>query len=182
MKGTLKDIFYDFSSKQTNVLLLIDGNVHDELRPLVKQKISAEIKKWRKRRSLNANSYYWELVGKLSKHFELDMIQTHNQMLRRYSEPWLNQDDELQCWYVPAETDLDHMQDMHFGIMETGVWLQGQQYVRVCLLVPSHLMDSKQMSRLIDGVVGECKEAKIETIPPEELKRMLDSWRSYEKK
>lgn len=181
MKGTLKDIFYDFSEKETSVLLKIEGNVHDELRPLVGSCISAEIKKWRKRRSRDANAYYWELVGKLAKHFDLDNIQLHNTMLRRYSEPWCSEDGELQTWFIPTDVDIDHFENMHFGVMETGIKMQDQTYVKVYLLLPSHLMDSKQMSRLIDGVAGECKAAGIETIPPDELERMLNSWRPYEK-
>jgi len=182
MTGTLKDIFYDFSERETSVLLKIEGNVHDELKPLVGQRIIADIKKWRKRRSLDANNYYWELVGKLARHFDLDNIQMHSTMLRRYSEPWFNEDGELQTWFVPDKVDIDHFRDMHFGIMETGIRLQGTNYIKVYLLLPSHLMDSKQMSRLIDGVVSECKAAGIETIPPEELERMLSMWRPNEKK
>lgn len=182
MTGTLKDIFYDFSEKETNVLLKIEGNVHDALRPLVGHRITAEIKKWRKRRSLDANKYYWELAGKLAQHFDLDNIQLHNTMLRRYSEPWFSEDGDLQTWFIPADVDIDHFRDLHFGIMETGIQMQEQTYIKVYLLLPSHLMDSKQMSRLIDGVVGECKAAGIETIPPDELERLLNSWRPYEKK
>lgn len=36
----------------------------------------------------------------------------------------------------------------------------------------SHTYNTKEMSRLIDGVVTRCKELDIETLPPDELKRM----------
>lgn len=181
MKGILKDIFYDFSEKRTSVLLKIEGNVHDDLVPLKGKDVSISLKKYRKHRSKDANAYYWTLVGKLAKHSNLDNIQLHNQLLRRYSEPWTDEDGNLTTWLVPKDTDLDHMETEHFNIMETGVWFENREYIKVCLLLPSHLMNTKQMSRLIDGVVGECKEAGIETIPPDELEHMLAMWRPNEK-
>jgi hypothetical protein len=32
------------------------------------------------------------------------------------------------------------------------------------------------MAKLIDGVVGECKELNIETLTPDELARMKSEW------
>ena len=40
----------------------------------------------------------------------------------------------------------------------------------------SHTYDTEEMSRLIDGVVTECRELGIETLPPDELKRMKEQW------
>ena len=37
-------------------------------------------------------------------------------------------------------------------------------------------MDSREMSILIDGLVGECKAQGIETRPDEEVKSMLREW------
>ena len=36
--------------------------------------------------------------------------------------------------------------------------------------------NTSEMSALIDGVVSECKEMGIETLPPEELERMMDAY------
>lgn len=32
------------------------------------------------------------------------------------------------------------------------------------------------MAKLIDGVVSECKELEIETLPPHELERLKEEW------
>lgn len=40
----------------------------------------------------------------------------------------------------------------------------------------SHTYNTKEMSRLIDGVVTSCNELGIETLPPVELKRMKEQW------
>ncbi len=41
----------------------------------------------------------------------------------------------------------------------------------------SSTYDTEQMSRLIELVVQDCKDAGIETLTPEELARMMQEWR-----
>ena len=41
------------------------------------------------------------------------------------------------------------------------------------MLRGSSTYDTKEMSYLIDGLVGECRELGIETLPPRELERMM---------
>lgn len=55
----------------------------------------------------------------------------------------------------------------------------GVMYRTYMMLKGSSEYDTKEMSRLIDGLVSECKEMGIETMPPEELERMMAA---YEKK
>ena len=45
----------------------------------------------------------------------------------------------------------------------------------------SSTYDTKQMARLIDLVVEDCKQQGIETLTPEELERMALEWRQDEK-
>ena len=44
------------------------------------------------------------------------------------------------------------------------------------LLEHSRFYDSLQMSILIDGVVSECKAVGIETLPPDEIEHMKQTW------
>ena len=44
------------------------------------------------------------------------------------------------------------------------------------MLKGSSEYDTKEMSHLIDGLVSECKEMGIETLPPEELERMMAAY------
>jgi hypothetical protein len=41
----------------------------------------------------------------------------------------------------------------------------------------SHTYDTKEMARLIDGVVYEAKSIGIETLSPDELERMKSLWK-----
>lgn len=42
----------------------------------------------------------------------------------------------------------------------------------------SSTYDTKQMSVLIDGVVSECQELGIETLPPDEIQDLKNRWGS----
>ena len=46
----------------------------------------------------------------------------------------------------------------------------------VILYYGSSTYDTRQMSRLIDLVVEDCKDNGIETLPPEKLAAMVEKW------
>ena len=52
----------------------------------------------------------------------------------------------------------------------------GKLYRVYVVMRGSHTYDTKEMSRLIDGTVQEAKEHGIETLPPDELERMMSTW------
>ena len=52
-------------------------------------------------------------------------------------------------------------------------------FVLVNFYYGSSAYNTKQMSRLIDAAVNDCKEQGIETLPPEEIKAMVNA---YERK
>ena len=53
----------------------------------------------------------------------------------------------------------------------------GKELIFYKIFRGSSTYDTKEMSLLIDGTVSECKEQGIETLPPEELERMLAKWK-----
>ena len=53
----------------------------------------------------------------------------------------------------------------------------GKEYVYYKVFRGSSTYDTKEMSILVDGVVSECQEQGIETLPPAELEKMLKMWK-----
>jgi hypothetical protein len=51
----------------------------------------------------------------------------------------------------------------------------------VTLYYGSSAFDTKQMSRLIDSIVEDCRAVGIETRPAEEIESLLNQWREHEK-
>lgn len=128
-----------------------------------------ECKDWHPRRSLTANSYYWKLLAELSGALRADRDETHYELLRRYSTPYTNADGQAVTIVTRGDTE-----------SLPGYWILAEQrgdrsgYIRI---KGSSDMDSKEFSRLLDGLIEECKEVGIETLPNHEIERL----RGYEK-
>ena len=138
--------------------------------------LDVEIKKHREKRSLTANSYLWvlcrDLAQELSKESPTTAFDVYRLMLRRYSTWWdiiyvsenmfnllKSQEEEKNATYRIVD-DLDRKD----GQVKAKVW------------VGSSTFNTEQMSRVIDGIVSECKERGIDTMPPDELERLVSEW------
>ena len=142
----------------------------------------ATIKKHREKRSLDANSYYWVCLTRLAEALNMSKPYLHNRLLRRYGQ--LEVIDEKAVYIVIPDTDeaqkkVDEEQLYH--LKPTSQVKEGRggiMYRTYMMLKGSSTYNTKEMSVLIDGLVSECKECGIETLPPEELERMM---KEYEK-
>lgn len=122
-----------------------------------------EIKQYRRKRSKNANSYMWELIGRISQ----EMNKSTEEIYRNYIKEFgIFKDIEL----VPdAVGTLKHVWDA-YGLG----WFSEEvdninQKVTLRLYYGSSSYNTKQMSVLIDAIVQDCKALGIETLTPEEL-------------
>ena len=96
------------------------------------------------------------------------MIDYGTDWLDAYGQPTyvLMKDDDR---YLRKETE-------HYRPTDAVEDRKGTMYRWFVLLLPSHLMDSKQMSELIDGTVSEAQELGIDTRTPDEIERMKSLW------
>lgn len=133
-----------------------------------------EIKPHRERRSLDANAYLWVLLDKLadsltvSKQRPVTSVEIYRQLIPN----------------VPNVSEIICVQDIAVERLRTGWGHNGIGWVsdtmpskiegctNVILYYGSSTYDTKQMSRLIDLVIAECKEQGIETLTPAELARL----------
>ena len=124
-----------------------------------------EIKKYHRKRSLDANGFYWKLVTDLADSLRLSKNEVHNTLLRRYGQPE-GVDGRLVTVYIP-DTEKAYRQaimaeDYHIkptAYVKTGS--KGQTFRAYILLRGSRTYDTKEMSMLIDGALQECEQAGI---------------------
>lgn len=142
-------------------------------------KLSLEIKKYRRKRSLDANAYYWVLVGKLAKVLGMSNSEVHNMALRGYGQPEIYEGKGV--YMTIPDTDsarrkVDNAMDYHLApTSQVREGNDGVMYRTYKLLRGSHTYNTEEMARLIDGMVTLCKEAGIsdaEIATPDE-KRLL---------
>ena len=142
-------------------------------------KLSIKITKHRKKRSLDANAYYWLLVGKIGKITMDSKNHIHNIMLDRYGELDTMSDGSLIPFCIRDDINYLEFPYPHLKPTQKTLSKGGKLYRWYYQIKGSSEYNTMEMSRLIDGIVSECKEMGIETIPPEELQRMIAA---YEKK
>lgn len=172
----VKDVGRTLEGRLTITLECSGINVDELTRLLKLDKLDAELKRHHEKRSLDANAYYWLLIGKIGKVTGDNKNRIHNVMLDRYGKLERMPDGSLIPFCI--RDDIDHLTFPYPHLKPTQKTLSkgGRLYRWYYQIKGSSGYNTSEMSALIDGVVSECKEMGIETLPPEELERMMDAY------
>ena len=176
MTGEIKDISIDYLTNKPQIILTL--NERESLLSLEKlkgDKLSVEIKKWRKKRSLDANSYCWVLCDRIAKELSKESIVTKEQVYKDAIsqvgtfEPMIIEekayDNFKRIW---------EKQGIGFIVQEV---TRKDKCVKVHCYYGSSTYDTKEMSLLIQIIVDLAKNLDIETKPKEEIESLLRSWK-----
>lgn len=178
--GDLRKPLIDCDTMRPLIIFAPDedfSQAYEELKDC--EKLSLEIKRYRRKRSLDANAYYWVLIGKLAKMLELSNPETHNMMLCRYGQPEIFEGKAVYMT-IPdteeSEKKVANATDYHLQpTSQVREGNDGIMYRTYKLLRGSHTFNTEEMARLIDGLIECCKDAGIpdaEIATPDE-KRLL---------
>ena len=130
------------------------------------------IDKEKKKRSNDANAYYWQLLGQLSAKVNVPpraIYRSHIQDVGGNYEVFPIREDAVESWIKIWES-----RGMGWCAEIIGESkLRG--YMNVICYFGSSVYDTKQMSRLIDLLVQDCKAQGIETMTPAELAQLIES-------
>lgn len=131
------------------------------------------IDKAKKRRSNDANAYYWQLIGQLSEKVGVsprEIYRTHIKDVGDNFEVVPIREDAVEAWINAWESrGLGWCSEC---IGESKM----RNYMNVICYFGSSTYDTKQMSRLIDLCVTDCKEQGIETMTPQEIALMMQGY------
>lgn len=133
----------------------------------------AELKEYRERRSLDANSYCWVLIDKIA-----EVTGQNKTDIYRHCIKEIGGNSETVCVKENAAEKLIESwgKDKVGWIAESLESSKIEGCVNVKLYYGSSTFDTKQMSRLIDSVVQEAEQLEIETKTPEEIERLKSLW------
>lgn len=176
--GRIRDFARDIFSRKQILTLEIEGDCAELIEKLKDEKLSIEIKKFRKKRSLTANSYYWSLCHKISRINGVSDAYTHNLYLRDCHCIERFEDGTPITVPVPdtTEAELEVLNKTEYHLMPTSKTIEGKDgtlryYI---MLRGSSTFDSSEMARLIDFAVQDAKALGIETITPTEQQRLIE--------
>ena len=178
--GILKPPIVDYQNGRLTLLFAPNEDfreTYEELKGC--DKLSLEIKKCKAKRSLDSNAYYWTLITKLAAVLETSNAEQHNRMLCLYGYPEIV--DDKHFLVVLPDTKEAHKKVMtaeEYHLKPTSDVREGNDgisYRTYVLMRGSRTYNTEEMSRLITGLISECKDAKIpdsEIATPDE-KRIL---------
>ena len=134
--------------------------------------LTVEIKRYRKKRSLDANAYCWVLLDKLAEATGVPKSEIYRHAVRD-----IGGNSQVVCVLEKAAPKLcEGWERNGLGWTAEVIPSKLDGCVNVILYYGSSLFDAGQMSRLIDGLVQDCKALGIETMPPDKLNSLLEAW------
>lgn len=179
--GKAKSISRDAVTGRLSLLFESENDFTDMIEEILSyDKITAKIAKYRLKRSLDANAYYWVLVSKLAKILRTSNAELHNLMLTRYGQPWIV-GGALHLAMLPDtdETEEAVKKAVEYHLRPTSQvheMRNGKLYRTYITMRGSSTYNTEEMGRLIEGLISECKEAGMrdsEIMTPDE-KRILE--------
>lgn len=125
-------------------------------------------------RSLDANKLLWHCLGELSKVRKEDNWALYLEMLRKYGE----------FTYICVKPSaVESVKRQWRETQEVGtVNINGEESVQLLCFFGSSTYDTKQFSRLLDGVLDEMSKENIPLPTPKELQIALERWEQYQNK
>lgn len=169
MKAKLLDLSMTFTGKQ-RLTLELAADFREDFDQLHDGEVEVTIKKYRKKRSLDANAYMWTLVDKIAQKTRLtrpEVYRDHIRLIGGVSETVCVKDkavDRLcQAWGQNG-----------IGWQTETVKSKIPGCTNVILYYGSSSYDTAQMAALIDSLCQTCDSLGIETMQDAELQSLLE--------
>lgn len=123
----------------------------------------------KKKRSKNANAYFWELLQQLCEQMNIDVIEEYK---KRVKELGIFKQWEIETNNVPTFEKL--WSDRGIAWFTEKVEEIGNKTI-INAYYGSSSYNSKQMSRLIDNLVQDCRSVGIQTLEDIEIEELIRS-------
>lgn len=179
-RGKLKGVSKDWVTGSWELSFEIQEDITGAIDGIKEKMLSITAKIYHKRRSLDANAYYWQLITKLSEAVGISKDRAHNIILGRYGQ-LERYDGHLVYVVIPdtpegaeraMEADTYHIKPT----AEVQEGADGIMFRTYKMLRGSSTYDTEEMAALIDGLVSECRQLGIETMTPDQIAEMMAAY------
>lgn len=174
MKGTVNGVMYSGTRDLTIVEIQLEGNQAEAVEKFKGMHVDVSLKKFKRQRSLDANRYYWALIGKLryvTGQPKSDIYKDHvRDVGGNYSIACVADKD--------ANRVCRNWQRNGTGWITEVFPSKLDGCTNIFLYEGSSIYDTRQMSRLIDLRVQDCQAVGIETMTPDQIAQLVATWRN----
>ena len=167
MKGRIVDFSLSFNRKQ-RLTIELDADFREEYDKLHAADVDITVKKWREKRSKDANAYLWALVGRIADALRESKEDIYLDMLKAYGQGG--------AVSVEQKYSEDFKRSYKYHEPLGASELNGKTFEHFRFWVGSSEYNTEEMSILIDGVVKEAKNLGIETMNPNELNSLMEAY------
>lgn len=168
--AVISDIGIDYKTDKAKITFLFDNReVLKQAEELLNIRLTVEAKKWHKGRSNNANAYLWVLIEKLSQKLNISRLEVYKNHIYEagiYQELSMEEEAMDKFAKIWSEKGLG-------WFSEKTINEYGEIVLRVYF--GSSTYNTKEMTRLLDSVIQDCKSQNIETKSQAEIDNMLES-------
>lgn len=169
VKGKINNVSFNMKGEAILSLEVHEKNTllreYDTLKDI--EILDIEIKKHRKKRSLNANAYLWVLVNEIGNALNMSKEEVYLIMLKRYG----------QCKLVSVLSEIDVAGYLKYYEAAGTTVLNGKEFTHYKVFKGSSEYDTDEMSVLLNGVVDEAQDLGIATLEDLEIERMAKAWK-----
>ena len=131
------------------------------------------VKEYRPKRSRDANAYFWTLCDKVAEKLNITKEEVYKEKIKECGVFEI----------VPLKNEAVDRYTAMWGKNGLGWFCESmgaskiQGYTNVITYFGSSTYNSKEMSRITDSLMEDCKELGIQTVSPVELQKMYEEYR-----
>lgn len=169
--GTLRDVTRNFITGRYNITYeLEEGNITD-VDNIKDKKLRISAKQYREKRSLDSNGYAWHLMQRIAEQCHTTKDEIYIRCLQRYSRSFTHM--------IVHPEIIPKLEEQYRVVIDLGdVLVNGKLGRQVQVYFGSSTFDTKEMSVFLDGIISECKDLGISTLPQSDIDRLNAEWDS----
>lgn len=177
MIGKLSGFTYNRDGSQ-NITVTVTDNFAQEYEELKDNDVSVEIKKFFKKRSLDASAYAWTIIDKIA-----EKTGERKKDVYRHAIREIGGVSTIICVRdIAAESLCRGWEEHGTGWMTEKTKSKIPGCTNVTLWYGSSVYDTKQMSALIDSLIQDAEALGIPTITEKEKEQLIGRWTVKEEK
>lgn len=167
--GRLHSVNKDWKTGRVILSFEIDGEPTEEINKISQcEVLDITAKKYRKKRSLDANGMLWSCLGEIAQVLNTDKWEVYLKMLKRYGK------------YTYICVKPSAVESMKLQWRETEVVgnidINGEEAVQMLCYFGSSTYNTKEFSVLLNGVISEMREMGLQPPASKDMRRVLELW------
>ena len=162
MQGRLCDISLGITNRKQKITIEVDEDFRGRYDELKDKELEVTVKPFRKKRSLDQNSYAWELIGKIADKLRTGKDEVYLTLLKRYGQGGVIK--------VQPQNEEAILSALKYYERHEKLYNDTEKYYRVW--AGSSGYNTEEMTIFLDGIISEAKGLGIETLTSDQLAEM----------